>query len=220
MFKNHEVPIAYSMIRLVRETVGQMREPFHEYLCYWMAFNNIYTTVSDNFGRSRQLRNDNGIVQTRLVGNLIMPRVYGPSERDQLETVFQHFSEDLKHKLIEHQNTRFFVERSPKWRGKNIEFDDRGQRLNGVLNISSTLDCRYPTWSPIDINLYEQYIRDKNDVESIDILANQILNLLYTVRNNTFHGGKRIDDANDRHVIEKATPLLALIVNHFLSDTI
>jgi hypothetical protein len=38
------------------------------------------------------------------------------------------------------------------------------------------------------------------------------------VRNNTFHGGKRADDANDHQVIKMALPLLKIIVEYFLSD--
>ena len=40
--------------------------------------------------------------------------------------------------------------------------------------------------------------------------------MIYTVRNNTFHGGKRADDANDTQVLTEALPLLAMIVKSFL----
>ncbi len=52
-----------------------------------------------------------------------------------------------------------------------------------------------------------------------DALAKQVLDLLYTVRNNAFHGGKRADDANDREVVERALPLLALVVDAFLQSS-
>jgi hypothetical protein len=45
-----------------------------------------------------------------------------------------------------------------------------------------------------------------------DALAKQILDVLYTVRNNAFHGGKRGDDANDHQVAEQALLLLTLVV--------
>lgn len=220
MFYRHQVPIAYSMIELVRQSALHAYEPFQEFMCYWMAFNNIYTTLSDNVGRRRELaRSKDGTVKTRVVGGVILPKVEGPSEQEQLDIAFRHFDEELKRKLIMHNCTRFFVYRSPKWRGRAIQLDGRGQRLNGVLNVGYTINSDSPVWSPINTAHYEQYVRGSYDAEIQNSLAKEILTVLYTVRCNTFHGGKRIDDSNDRNVIRQATPLLILIVNYFLSET-
>lgn len=54
-------------------------------------------------------------------------------------------------------------------------------------------------------------------MKACDPLARQILDVLYTIRNNAFHGGKRADDANDAEVLEKALPLLMMVVDSFLA---
>lgn len=115
-----------------------------------------------------------------------------------------------------HPSTSFFVYRTPSWRGRRIEFDASGQRLNGVINVGYTVNTDYPVWSPIDTGQYELYMRGYRVVEVSNALAMQILDLLYTVRNNAFHGGKRADDANDHEVVERALPLLVSVVEAFL----
>lgn len=64
--------------------------------------------------------------------------------------------------------------------------------------------------------MYEEYQAGARDTSTCDALARQILDILYTVRKNAFHGGKRADDANDQEVLEKALPLLAMIVRSFV----
>lgn len=97
-----------------------------------------------------------------------------------------------------------------------IQRDSMGQELNGVMNVAYTISTEYPVWSPIDKEIYARFMRGE-PVSDIDIntLVGQIVRLLYTVRNNLFHGGKRFDDANDVEVIDRAVPLLELIVSAF-----
>jgi hypothetical protein len=61
-------------------------------------------------------------------------------------------------------------------------------------------------------------LNDNQDSEERDHLAEQILWMLYTIRNNLFHGGKDAHDATDCEVVEKALPLLSPIVSYFLRD--
>lgn len=219
MLYRYQVPVAYSMVEFIRRAAAQMAEPFQEFMFYWMGFNNIYTTLSDQDGRRRAIRvARDGTPKRRAKGNVTMPAVEVPSEQEQLTIAFGHFSADLKHSLITHDCTRFFVHRSPLLHGTPIEVDAAGQRVNGVLNVGYTIDADNLVWSPIDTELYERYIQGDRNADARDALAKQILDLLYTVRCNTFHGGKRMDDSNDREVVERATPLLALIVTHFLAD--
>jgi hypothetical protein len=110
----------------------------------------------------------------------------------------------------------FFVHRTPYWSGLPVERDGSGQRLNGVLNVGYTTDSKHPVWSPIDAKLFEAYQKGIRDGSTREPLARQILDVLYTVRNNTFHGGKRADDANDREVLQQALPLLKMIVDSFV----
>ena len=100
--------------------------------------------------------------------------------------------------------------------GQPIEHDDRGQRLNGVLNVGYTVDAQHPVWTPIDAAEFEACQSGAKTPKRRDELAKQVLDILYTVRNNIFHGGKRADDANDNEVLTRALPLLAMIVNSFV----
>ncbi|MBC7947999.1 MAG: hypothetical protein H7Y42_08990 [Chitinophagaceae bacterium] len=216
-FADYEVPVAYSMVTLAAQLSAPSSHPVQGFVCYWAAFNNIYVTIADKEGRRAQLRrNRDGSLRTRAVGCVNIPEVSPMRERDQIDLAFLNFTDKLKHELVDHPNTRFFVYRTPYWRGQPIENDATGQRLNGVLNVGYTLDAALPIWAPIDTIMFEKYSEVARDSETRDALARQVLDMLYIVRNNAFHGGKRADDANDREVLEKALPLLAMIVCAFL----
>lgn len=218
MLLEYQVPVAYSMIALARQSSRAERQPFQEFMCYWTAFNNIYTTLAEQKGYKAQLKtHKNGSIQTRPNGSVQIPEIKKAlTEGKEIELAFDEFDEILKHELITHTNTNFFVYRIPQWHQFPIEFDGSGQRINGVMNVRYTIDAKHPVWSPIDIQTYERYVKNDPQKGDQDLLAKQILFLIYTVRNNTFHGGKRSDDANDSEVIEKAFPLLSMIVGYFI----
>lgn len=184
------------------------RSAFAAFGCYWIAFNNIYVTVAT----------DSGLKPTPTgqgtLGKLRMPRVRLTPERDQIAAAVAKLTRDTKDKLIHCPAVRYFVERKPRWELQEIAVDAFGQTLNGVLNIGKTIDADHPVWSPIDAEAYERYLEQPNIIDQ-DSLAKQLVDMLYTIRNNMFHGGKRVDDAYAREVVEKATPLLKVIVNSF-----
>lgn len=219
MLAQYEIPVAYSMVALAQQSAKLAPQPFQEFMCYWTAFNNIYTTIAERKGYFARLRTQkDGAIRTRENGSVLIPEVeMALKERDEIDLAYNEFSETLKKKLISHASTKFFVERTPKWHGFEIEFDENKQKLNGVINVRYTIDDKHPVWSPIDFGAYERYIQDKATPDDINLLSRQLIFLVYTVRNNTFHGGKRADDANDREVIEKALPLLKMIVESFMS---
>lgn len=213
-----EIPVAASMIKLA-ERQQRRQDPLQSYLLYWIAFNNIYTVVADRHGhRPVLVRDDNGEVRTRPHGDLQIPRVNSVSEREQIREAFAQFDENLKNTLVGHDSVRFFAERTPKWGDHQISHDFKGQRLNGVLNVGYTVDENHPVWSPISIANYEQYQTGVKTSAMRDRLAEELLWILYTVRNNIIHGGKRADDANDLEVVSNALPLLKMIVGYFTMD--
>ena len=218
IFQRQELPIAYSMIAAARRIRPRRdgRHPFEQYFLFWTAFNNIYTTISRRKGLRTQIKkNDDGSIITIANGNVNIPEVVIVSEREQIRLALQEFVDDLKHALILHEGTEFFVGRIPAWQGKQIEYDAFGQRVNGVINVNYTSDSQYPVWSPIDIQHYEEYLENSNNEENRNFLAGQIVDLLYTIRNNFLHGSKKFDDANDIKVVENALPMLELIVASF-----
>ena len=150
-----------------------------------------------------------------------MTKVEGASEGEQIAEAVDLLTRDVKHYLISHPSVAFFVKRIPRFEGMPLEFDANGQRLNGVLNVGYTVSRAYPVWSPIDPALYVSYMGGdpdytKRTAADRDLLVRQIVAVLYTVRNNTFHGGKRADDSHDIEVAAMAYPLLKLIVDSFL----
>jgi len=121
----------------------------------------------------------------------------------------------LKHALILHEGTKYFVGRIPFWQGIQIEYDAFGQRVNGVINVNYTSDSQYPVWSPIDFQYYEEYLKNPDNEENRNLLARQIVDLLNTIRKNIMHSSKKFDDANDIKVVKNALPMLELIVESF-----
>ena len=219
IFQRYELPIAYSMIAAARRIRPRRdgHHPFEQYFLFWTALNNIYTTIAYRKGCRTQLKeNEDGSIVTIANGNVNIPEVVIVSEREQICLAFQEFGDDLKHRLILHEGTKYFIGRIPSWQGIKIEYDAFGQRVNGVINVDYTSDSQYPVWSPIDIQHYEEYLENPDNEVNRDFLARQIVDLLYTIRENFMHhGGKKFDDAKDIAVVKNALPMLKLIVTSF-----
>lgn len=211
-FSSIEVPVAASMVQLARKA----EHPFQKFGCYWIAFNNIYSVLSaeTEFGPKAEKKRD-GSSKIKEVSGIWMP-VVRLEERKQIKGVFNRFCDELKDQLIIHPSTDFFANRTPSWKGQEIGCNAMGQRLNGVLNVGKTLAREAPVWSPIVRTTYECY-RTNPQENARDDLAEQILWLLYTIRNNLFHASKLPDDANQT-VVSKAVPMLQMIISHFLPD--
>jgi hypothetical protein len=215
-FQEVEVPIAYSLVTLAEQDTSPSGYPIGQFTCYWAAFNNIYVTIAERAGRHPKLKTKpDGSIKMRTNGAIQVPDVQTVSEREQIILAFNTFTLALKRGLVEHPNTSFFVYRTPRWHGQAIPIDGTGQRLNGVMNVGHTVSAEYPVWDPIDVALFEEYRKD-SAIDPTQI-AKQILFVLYTIRNNTFHGGKRADDAYDVEVLKMAVPLLFMIVDSFVS---
>ncbi|MGB3701120.1 MAG: hypothetical protein WA997_07610 [Anaerolineales bacterium] len=217
-FQRYEIPIAYSMIAAAKRIRPRRdgRHPFEQYFLYWTAFNNIYSVIAQSKGCRNQLKeNEDGSIVTIANGNVNIPEVEVVSEREQIGLAFQEFDHDLKHTLILHEGTKYFASRIPYWQGTQIEYDAFGQRVNGVINVDYTSDSQYPVWSPIDFQYYEEYLENPENEENRTFLARQIVDLLFTVRKNFMHAGKKFDDANDIKVVENSLPMLELIVTSF-----
>jgi len=218
VFESHELPIAHSMIAAANRVRPRRdgRHPYEKFFLLWTAFNNIYTTIADRQGYSTQLIvSDDGTVATCPNGNVRIPKVKPVREREQIYLALGEFDDKLKNKLILHESTKFFINRVPFWQGTRIEQDTFGQRVNGVINVSYTSSPDYPIWSPVDSQIYEGYLANPDNEEDRDFLTKQIIDLLYTVRKNLMHIGRKFDDANDISVVEHALPLLELIVGSF-----
>ena len=207
-----EIPVASSMTSLAR----MAEHPFQKYFCYWAAFNNIYKQIAARQGNSVRLNMDNntGLPKVVNIGSYTFPRVIVPREGDLIDNAINELTIEFRNELISHPNISFFVERLP--RGVMSRYDNEGQFINGVLNVTKTIDQNYPVWSPIDKIAYDRYM--KGDISEQNLLAKQIVFMLYVIRNNLVHGGKNPTEANDIYVVENAFPLLVHVVGSFFRD--
>lgn len=218
-----ETGIAQAMAALGRQAVQHPAQRASAYLCYWTAFTNIYAGIAAQQGvRPHFGLRKNGTLRTRRVGTLKMAEIDPPSEDELLDKACAGLDAALKHKLITHASTRFFVQRTPVWRGKRIGVDGARQRLNGVLDMRCTFDARYPQWRPIDAALYAHYLRagdaEPADDEAQNVLTRQILDVLQIVAHNLIYSSAPTRDENAPAVIEHALALLSGLVESWLAQ--
>jgi hypothetical protein len=192
-----------------------------EYICYWIAFNDIYTRVTlelmQRYALATLARDRDGHIKSRWEGTLKLTQYKNViTEREQIRKTIQHFDHSLRERLIRADETAWFVNRTPRWEGQEVEVDGWGQRLNGVINVGYT-ECRdFPIWQPIDKEHYRRFLA--GDQTHIEDLTEQLIWVLYTVRNNLFHAGKVASDANDNEVVSNALMLLKIIVYSFIDS--
>lgn len=213
MIDHREIPIAMSMIELVDISLHS----FQKYSSLWTAFNNIYVLLSKRRGlRVIPSLSRDGQYRFGNYWKYYFPKVNTPSETEQIEAAIQFFNPDIRDKLIRHRNISFFIGRTPT--GVREKYDHRGQEINGVLNLTRSIIPELLVWSPIDRIAYHDYLNGNANVQQL--LVEQIVFMLYTIRNNLVHGGKNPSDANDNQVIEMALPLLREIVNYFIVENV
>jgi len=218
IFYRDDLPIADKMLHLVDK--GHAIHPFQKYMCFWIAFNNIYTTNTYTLGKSDQLKRDvSGEVRYRTdeFSGLIMPVISTSlNEKDQIVETIKETDTNFQRDLISNPNLTYFVNRHPFFNGAEINIDKLGQEVNGVINIKKTIDADHPVWSPIDKVLFKKSEENTILDEEIERLSIQISLMLYTIRNNLFHGGKEPTDWNELEVVENALPLLSRLVKYFI----
>lgn len=208
-FYREEIPIAISMIGLAQ----QANHPFQSYFVYWAAFNNIYVVIGNREGLTVCLDLDNNNPKLDHRWGYTFPKVIVPKEYQKISKAIEKIDNSTKDMLIMHDSISFFIDRIP--RGVDTNHDSRGQLINGVLNLTRTANSGFPVWSPINKSAYQNYL--SGDLSVQDTLTEQIIFMLYTIRNNLVHGSKDMSDANDIQVVEKAIPLLEIVVRSFIS---
>lgn len=208
-FYQIEIPIAVSMVELAE----QAQHPFQKYFAYWAAFNNIYVVIGNQHGLAVQPnldRKKNPKFEKKW--GYTFPKVIIPGEPRQILETINQLDTQTKENLIKHPNVTFFVHRMPT--GVSSNHDARGQLINGVLNITRTIDLLSPIWSPINITAYESYLA--GNIIDQTTLTEQVVFMLYTIRNNLVHGSKNMNEANDIEVVVMALPLLEIVVKSFI----
>lgn len=211
-------PIAYGMINISQESNLNV---FIRYMCLWSAFNNIYQILADKDNLGSEINRENPFKKRRPLEDYFLPNVKTLSEQTVILNAVQKISKYQQEELLHLPQVVFFVYRTPQG-AKGVScpdrpglFDRHGQRINGVLNRTRTVDSLHPYYAPIDMEKYEAFL--EGDSSHAELLTNQLALLLYTVRNNLMHGHKEVTSDNDGEVVRNAYPLLEYLVRCFVN---
>lgn len=178
------------------------------YLLAWTAFECLVKAAAREAGvRAAFGLRKNGTVQTRTVGALKLPVVIPPRPEREMEVALARLPERAKEALVAHPSVRALALRVPRYQGRPLVHDARGQRLSGVLDVAHTPDARYPVWCPLDLDLIRA--RDRGDLapEQRDALVMQLVALLAAIQRNLLAGA---DDGES--AAPQGLPLVKILV--------
>lgn len=122
MLTETEVPVAYAMTKVVLDRQRDHGHPFHDFMCLWTAFNNIYRTLAANRGHLPHPKVLPGNVLSRKQnGSVRIPQVQRmPAETADIELAIGLLSDKTVDALLRMPETRFFAERIPSWNNRSI----------------------------------------------------------------------------------------------------
>jgi hypothetical protein len=202
------------------------------YIATWIAFNAIYVAeYNQQYARFKKTEDGAKKFVNRYEYGYHMIDVDPVSERDLVQQALKKLPLEFKRELITLPSPRgdagdtclgFFARRVPVWQGIRIEQDIRGQMVRGVINVRETISKGYPRWVPVDRMMLDDFLAQFKAGVVAEVpkrLIEQVGDILYTVRNNLFHGCKGPEDSNDNQVLENALPMLQAIVNFYLDWT-
>lgn len=202
------------------------------YMATWIAFNAIYVAEHKHqYARFKKTEDGEKKFVNRYEYGYHMVDVDTVSEREMVQHALKKLPPEFKRELITLPLPRgdagdtclgFFASRVPVWQGIRIEQDIRGQMVRGVVNVRETICKEYPRWVPVDRKMLDDFLAQLKagvEAEVPKRLIEQIGDILYTVRNNLFHGCKGSDDAYDDEVLQNALRLLQAIVNFYIDWT-
>jgi hypothetical protein len=199
------------------------------YIALWMTFNAIYVAEYRKPYAAFKEKDGEKEFANRYEYGFQMVKVKNVSERDMIQDALKNLPDGFKRKLIALPSPRsdatclgFFANRKPLWQGESIEQDVLGQKVRGVINVRETISKDYPRWVPVDGILLNSFLAQHKAGVIAEIphrLIEQIGDILYTVRNNLFHGCKGPEDSNDNEVLCHALEMLRSIVMFYLDKS-
>lgn len=215
-FYRPDLPVAASMLQLASsiEVKPRTSQVIPHFMCVWVSFNNIYTKLWHACRDRQGADNQPASIFACSEDPTIELKQHPKYERQELEHVFAHFTSELKAELLHHSSTTFFAKRTCTIPAAARLLPDV-PRSNGVLNINrSTSTC--PAYTPIDTAALRRFRSDPTLAAERDLVSRQAFEIVYTVRNNIFHGGKSATNSNSLRVTANALNLLDLIVADFI----
>jgi len=209
-------PTAHAMLTLSR-TFDE--HPVQAYLCTWTAFECIVRLVARQSGVKPHYKlRKNGTLRMMEIGGIKMPKVISPKQELIRSTALGYLDTQVKHALIVHRSVKVFVNRTPTFGNRLVKKDSRGQQLNGVIDVSRTIDARYPIWSPITLSWYRAYMRGEADDVVRQDLVMQIVAVLDTLRVNILYADGTNEKESGQNLAIYAKPLLHILINGLTRD--
>ncbi|HEY4312833.1 MAG TPA: hypothetical protein VGN12_25510 [Pirellulales bacterium] len=203
-FDRIEAPVAFSMVDHLDHPTQQPTCVFARYACCWMAFNNIYFVALRG-----KLATNPKYCQDRKPHEM-------PSEKCHLTFIASQIVPGVLQQVIESPSFEFFLTRRPTSLHGNVP-DIQGVPPNGVTNIARSIYANVPKVSGLDRTIAGR-VGTKNQLATDEgAVAAELVMMLYTIRNNMFHGGKEFDDPNANEVLREAYVILRNIVDSFLA---
>jgi hypothetical protein len=204
-------PTAQMMLSLSRTLDGK---PIEAYLCSWTAFECIARKIARASGiKPQYVLRKNGTLKVTEVGGVRMPKVKPPDSELIRSTALEYLDTTVKHALIVHKCVESFAYRTPTFQNRIVKTDNRGQQLNGIIDLSLTLDPRYPIWRPITMTWYKAYMRGDGDESAQEALVGQITAILATLRDNVLFADSIQHQECGPNLVKCAQPLLDEIIN-------
>ena len=206
-----ECPTAQAMLSLALSLEDQ---PIQAYLCSWTAFESVARLIARQSGVKPQFNlRKNGTLKMTEVGGFRMPKVTAPSPNDIFSSALGQLDTRVKHALLVHKSVGICAYRTPTFNNRVVKNDSRGQQLNGLIDVSRTLDSRYPIWCPITLSWYKAYLRGEGDDDMRDNLVMQIVTILHTLRVNIFYDDGKNSQECGSNLVTCAQPLLNILIN-------
>jgi hypothetical protein len=203
-------PTAQTMLALSRSLEDQ---PIQTYLCSWIALDNVVRVIARQSGLKPQfVLRKNGTLKMTEIGNLRMPKVTSPGKSLIYTTALEQLDRQVKHALIVHPNVGIFAHRTPALGNRMVKTDTRGQLLNGVIDVSKTMDPRNPVWCPITMEKYKAYIRGEVDDVTRQELVQEIVVILDTIRENLLYACTSDEQECGINLVTCAQPLLNILI--------
>jgi len=199
------------------------------YIATWVVFNAIYVAEYHRAYATIKEKDGHKDLKNRYGYGYQMVDVQSTSERDMMQYALKKLPTDFKQGLVTLASPDgngtcldFFARRTPFWQGFEIAQDALGQPVRGVINVRETVCREYPRWVPVDQEMLDKTLSQINADANVDVparLIEQLGDVLYTVRNNLFHGCKGPEDSNDNEVLCNALELLRAIVRFYINWT-
>ncbi len=205
------LPSARRLLQLAQGVSGE--DSVAAYLCAWAAFDHAVGALAGRAGVKAQFGlRKNGTLRTHAVGDAKMPETIPPRPEQERAAALRSLTPEAQDRLIRHPATAALSRRVPRLNGRPIAYDSRKQRLTGVLDVTATLDPRYPVWVSIDGAALRAWLGGTQADTVREGLVGQIVSVLETIQRDLRRSAGPDEGEANVELARMALPLLVLLV--------